>query len=498
MYDPVTNPNPFYLVGADIITPFKNRLIFSGVYLTNTLIYPTIQYFPNRIVYSQVGTPYYSQPLPFVISTQAPSPQAWFQNQVGRGGFLTAPYDQSIVAVSPNEDVLIYSLETKQLRLVYTFDDTLPFIFQTINSEFGAQNTFSSVILDTGILGMATNGITLTTQNSCQRIDLLILDQIFDVSISNNNSFRVTAIRDYRNEWVYFTYCPGDETTKAYNSRTLLYNYRDNNWATFDENFTHYGTFRRTTFRTWANIGQIYNTWDEWNDPWNFGADQAFYPFIVGGNQQGFILIKGQGTGEANSQYISNIVTGLNGNVYKINVIDPNSFAIIPNPILPITPISGSYLGGGTYIRYSRPQMQTKQFPIAWSGGRGCRAGTQRYLLETNDFPATPDISAPQITAQVFSSQNGDTPSNDPQINPYLIFSNIVLTCPEPNLYGSNPSYAQGQSQTWHRQSNSFNGDTVQFGFTLSDAQMYDININTQEIKLFAIILDLYPGPALC
>jgi len=42
-----------------------------------------------------------------------------------------------------------------------------------------------------------------------------------------------------------------------------------------------------------------------------------------------------------------------------------------------------------------------------------------------------------------------------------------------------------------------FNGDTVQMGFTLSDEQMFDGTINTQEIIIHAIVLDLYPGPTL-
>lgn len=517
-----TNPNPYYLVGANIITPFKNRLIFSGVYLTTSAIFPVIQYYPNRIVYSQVGTPYYANPLPFVIASQAPDPTAWYQNQVAKGGFLTAPYDQTIVTVSENEDVLIYALESKQLRLVYTFDDTLPFIFQTINSEFGAQNTFSSVILDTGVLGMAPNGITMTTQTSCQRIDQQILDQIFDVSIASNNSFRVTAVRDYRNEWVYFTYCPGDRPQNVFNSKTLLYNYRDNNWATFDENFTHYGTFRRTTFRTWANIHDFYPMWQVWDDPWNFGADEAQFPNIVGGNQHGFVLIKGLGTDEANSQYITNIsgftvtspnhclntgdfiqingaigVTGVNGIIFKIIPTDPNTFTIIPKPPSTMVP-SGTYLGGGTYIRYSIPFIQTKQFPLQWKDGRQVRFGLQRYLLDTTPYPVAPITSFPQITVQLYSSQNSDNPSNDPAVNPYLVYENVVLTCPEPSLYNSvAPPYEQSQDRTWHRESNSFNGDTIQIGITLSDAQMYDPDINTQEIKLHAIVLDLYPGPTI-
>lgn len=597
-YDPSTNPHPFYLVGAELITPFKNRLIFSGVYLTTTATAAPVLFYPNRIVYSQVGTPFYTSPLPFAISTQTPDPTAWYQNVAGKGGFLTAPYDEEIVTISENKDVLLYGFEAHQLKLIYTLDDSLPFIFQTISSEYGDQNTFSAISLDTGVLSLGNYGILMTTEFSSQRIDVKIPDTIFTISVANNNNFRVTAIRDYRNEWVYFTYCPANTSTndastnKVFNSKTLLYNYRDSTWATFDENYTHYGTFRRTTNRTWAQLGEIYGTWGNWTDPWNFGSGEAFFPQIVGGNQDGFVLIKGEGTNEANSQFISNILpstysatitnvsnanpalvtanntfvngqkatingvvgmTNLNGNTYTVSNATPTQFNISVNsvpfpayvsggtataiavvyspshclnngdfiqisnalgitfadstnnvfqvqvidvdnfnllvPIDTTLTISGTYLGGGVYKRFSRPLIQTKQFPVAWGNGRGGRVGTQRYLLQTTDDG--------QITAQVYSSQNADVASNDPGINPYLTFQNIVLTSPEPNLYGTNPAYSSGQDQIWHRQSNSFNGDTVQMGFTLSDSQMFDENINTAEIIIHAIVLDIYPGPTL-
>lgn len=523
-YDAVTNPNPFYLVGANLITPFKNRLIFSGVYLTTTIPGAAIQYFPNRIVYSQVGSPYYSAPLPFPISAQAPDPAAWFQNQAGRGGFLTAPFNEEIVYANENKDILIYGLESHQLKLIYTFDDSLPFIFQTINSELGSQNTFSAISLDTGVLSIGDYGILLTTEVSSQRIDLQIPDQVFDVSISNNNNFRVTAVRDFRNEWIYFTYCPGENETstgtqsKVFNSRTLLYNYRDNNWATFDENYTKYGTFRRSTRTTWAGLGAKYRFWTFWNDPWNFGSNEAFFPQIAGGNQHGYVMIKGVGTNEEKSQMITNVTPGtftitspnhglnngdfieifgligiviqdIGGNplsIFKIRVVDPNNFIITSNVIFTVT---GTYLGGGEYSRFSNPFIQTKQFPLYWKDGRGIRVGKQRYLLQTT--------ASGQITAQIYSSQNADVPSNSPGINPYLIYSDVVLTSPEPNLYGIDPAYSSTQDQIWHRISNSINGDTIQLGFTLSDAQMFDRTINSQEIILHAIVLDLYPGPTL-
>ena len=519
-YDQVTNPNPYYLVGADIITPFKNRLIFSGVYLTTSALGNAgVQYYPNRIVYSQVGTPFYAAPLPFAISTQAPDPAAWFQNVAGRGGFLTMYYDEPFGTVHETKDVLIYGTEAHQLMLVYTLDDSQPFYFQTLNSEYGSQNTFSGVILDDGVLSIGDYGIVATNQGGTGRIDLQIPDQVFQIGVANNANYRVTSVRDFRNEWVYFTYVNGN-TTSRFPNQSLFYNYRNQSWALFDETYTHYGTFRRSSFRTWASIGSVYPTWADWNDPWNFGGDEAFYPDIVGGNQHGFVLITGRGTGESTSKYITAVTTatltitspnhGLNdgdfvvlsgligvtiqdasGNpvsIFKIEEPTANTF-VLTNPTVNGLNMTGTYLGGGIYARLSVPFMQTKQFPFAWQAGRGARVGVQKYLFQTT--------STGQVTVEVYSSQNADTPDNDQTQNPYLIYSNVVLTTPEPGLYGGDSDYRGQSAQIWHRQQNSFNGNTIQLGFTLSDQQMFNPMINSAEIILHSIIIEYYPGPSL-
>ena len=46
-------------------------------------------------------------------------------------------------------------------------------------------------------------------------------------------------------------------------------------------------------------------------------------------------------------------------------------------------------------------------------------------------------------------------------------------------------------------QQNSFNGNTIQLGFTLSDQQMFNPMINSAEIILHSIIIEYYPGPSL-
>jgi hypothetical protein len=507
---PLSNSvNPPYLVGARAVVAFKNRLLFFGpIIVPGNGNFTPIPY-PNRFVYSQDGTPYYNSLVP---PNQTSNAMAWFQNVAGFGGFLGAPISQYIVTIQENEDVLLTGFESKQLKLLFTGDDTLPFVYQTINSELGSQSTFSGINLDTGAITIGDYGIALTTQVSAQRIDLQIPDQVFDISSLNNGNRRVTAIRDYRNEFIYFSYPPKERTNNIFNSKTLLYNYRDNTWATLEENFTHYGTFRYTENTTWATLNQRYPTWAAWTDPWNFGSTGARYPHIVGGTQQGFVLIKDDGTYEAISQYISAFdtstylvtspnhclndgdyieifnaigVNNLNEQVYLISVPRgaTNTFTLQLNSQQLSNPPTGTYLGNGVYRRLTNINVMTKQFPIYWESARKTRIGTQRYLLDNAEDG--------QLTANIFTSQNSNFPSSDPNFA-YLIQSNILLSSPDPLK-----PFESSQAQIWHRMSNSFNGDTVQIGFSLNDAQMRNNTITEAEITIHAIAIDLYPGPIL-
>jgi len=115
------------------------------------------------------------------------------------------------------------------------------------------------------------------------------------------------------------------------------------------------------------------------------------------------------------------------------------------------------------------PQIQTKQFPVAWGMARKTRLGPQQYLLTKT--------AASQITLQVFLSQNSADPYN--VNNDALVNSSVLYTCPESTNIGLTPANtnlqmptAAQQSQIWHRKNISLIGDTVQLAFTLSNEQM--------------------------
>ncbi len=505
----------YYLVGARIIQPFKDRLLFIGPVVQASTGSPI--YLQDTVIYSQNGTPYYTATFsedPSLATTvftqllvpinQTASPTAYWEDQTGFGGFITAGVSYPITTAGSNEDVLILGFETIQTKLVYSGNDIVPFNFFIINSELGSASTFSSINFDKGIQTQGSRGYIVTTQTGTERVDLDIPDQVFQINEQNNGTERVNSQRDYINEWVYTSY-PDDEIQWKFPNQTLQYNYRDNTYGIFVETYTHHGQFRRSSGDTWADIGLTYPTWNSWNVPWNAGSSTLYAPEVIAGNQQGFVLIRTSQTNEGNSLAIQNIVgntitspfhtlnngdyitisgalgtvgSEVNGQIFSIYDADQDTFKI--NPSIS----NGTYLGDGLIKRMYVPFIQTKQFPVAWGIGRKTRIGPQQYLLTK-----TPNS---QITLLIYLSQDSDNPYNAdglvlgtsilPILAPFndaIIYSTVLYTCPESTNMGLTPSNinlntptASTQNQIWHRMNTSLLGDTVQIGFTLTDDQM--------------------------
>ena len=565
----------YYLVGAVMIIPYKDRLLFFGpvVQCTGSISgqIAGTYYLQDTIVYSQNGTPFYTASfqgspispttiipiltptIPQATSTfQGATPSAYFSDVSGFGGFITAGYSQPIAVAGYNQDVLIVGFTTRQTKLIYTGNDLLPFNFYIINSELGATATFSSIVLDRGLISLGDRGITITDQQSCSRIDLEIIDYVFEMDLINNGTQRITAQRDFVSEWVYFSFPYSDEegADVPFPNQTLIYNYRDESWGLFKESYTTYGQFRRQSGFTWQTVGSIYPSWNAWNSPWNASQSSLEQTEVIAGNQQGFVISRGGAeddtTGECPSLTITSYNTstmtvnspshGLNTGdfvfflnaigltnfnssptatppsyiIWQVTVTDVNNFVISSNPQNPPIVPSGTYAGNGTITRLFLPLIQSKQFPTAWELGRKTRIGAQRYLLTT-----TPNA---QITLLIYLSQNAATgfsninyPGNDiivPQPgspNNAIIYSTLLYTCRESTNLGLTPAninlqqLVPAQEQTWHRLNTSLIGDTVQVGLTLNDQQMFDPTLTYQvsEIELFGFILDIYPSQVL-
>lgn len=361
----------YYLVTARIIVPFKDRLLFFGPVIQTSTGAPI--YLQDTVIFSQNGTPFYTAS--FTVSSAGllaadnvfnpilvpkntatveitPSdPRAWFEDASGFGGFISAGIDEALTTAAKNEDVVICGFEETQSRLVYTSNELLPFNFYTIDSELGSSSTFSTINLGTSVLTRGDRGMVQTTQQVAQRFDSEIPDEVFQMKLTQNGIERITAQRDFINEWLYFTY-PSNVNTVKFPTRTLFYNYIDQSWGQFQESYTTYGQFQRRTGRTWATIGEEYETWSVWNTPWGSGRSTLLQPEVIAGTAQGYVLTRGSETGEARSLDIKNIsfpstITNITQATEAV-VTSNNSF--VAGEQVTITGVNGmTQVNGNTY-----------------------------------------------------------------------------------------------------------------------------------------------------
>lgn len=529
----------YYLVGALAIVPFKDRLLFFSPWIQSSDGTSALQ-LKDTVIWSWNGTPYYNSLTPV---NETFDPTAYYVDQAGKGGWLSAGISNPITTVSSNEDVLLVGFggNGRKTRFVYTGNDIQPFLFFTINSELSSSSTFSSIALDKGAIDLGPYGIALTDQQSSQRIDLDIPDSVFTIQNLNNGIFRVNAIRDFLQEFIYFNY-PLNDSPWKFPTRSFLFNYRDNTWAILYENYTAQGRYRQQIKNNWISIGQRYGSWANWRVPWNSPATSALYANIIAGNPQGYVLIRDTGTGEAISGtitaiandgngftqitsinhcvqaqdpfllqgdflYFSNSIgsTFLNGKIGEVTkIIDVNNFVVdIPFQ-------AGTYLGLGNFTRLCQPLLQTKQFPFYWEKGRKTCLGPQKYLMEFTQNG--------QATIEIYLSQDPDTVWNQGPIVPNvnstnnsLVYSQLLYTCPESTNLGltqantnlqqlnvinsMNPSSTTSPSQQiWHRMNTSLQGDSVQIGLTLSNEQMRTLEYATSELILHGMQLTVFPG----
>lgn len=279
----VDGTGPNYLMGALLIFPYRNRLV-----MLSTIEGPSFGggvNYRQRARWCQNGTPFYTTPVPsgFTGGTDA---NAWRDDIQGKGGFIDAPTSEQIIGAGFINDTLIVSFERSTWQLRYTGDSTLPFIWERINAELGAESTFSVIPFDKGLMGVGNYGIVISNGAQVNRIDQKIPDEVFNIHNGNSGVKRVYGIRDYTKQLVYWSF-PSSETNPTFPTRVLIYDYLEGTYAFFNDSLTCFGYFQPFDDITWADLTQ---PWNGTNRTWSSGQNQSQYPLIVAGNQQGFVF----------------------------------------------------------------------------------------------------------------------------------------------------------------------------------------------------------------
>jgi len=502
-----------FLQQAECILPFKGRLLMFNTW--EGAIPAAAINAANRVRWSWVGDP-------------TDQVNGWLTGP-GAGGFLDASTDEHIVSVEPLKDVILVKFERSSWKLIYTGNQTQPFIFQRINMTFGAQATNSLVPFDDGVFAVARNAITTDDTTSVERIDLKIPDEVFNmVNLSPQNlppplhpGNRIYGIRDYINELVFWSFLDlslfESPTSSIFPNRVLVLNYRNNSYAIFNDSFTCFGYF------------QSLKAYDD--------TIHQNVPYIVGGNQQGFVEVLTTQLMNSPSLAITAIAPGnpaiftvpnhnfssttqyyvrLDGimgtaphspstfnyvttpAVYLVHSIDANTFSLFKyNPatdnfdILQTLAAGGTYIGGGTVTVVQNYNILTKTFCPTYEQGSKQRLPYIDFLFDrTLNGQTTCYFYQNEITVRAINS-----PTSNPQ---GLLGSASLLTSPENLLLIPEQN---DQTKIWHRFYIQAVAQNFQIQLTMNNYQLanqYDSNgalnpIAATDFVLHAMTLYLSP-----
>ena len=495
---PVVDAGGTTVESCKIIISFKNRLVFLSTKEKTGAVTTTFQ---SRCRFSQNGTP--------IITSDA---LAWREDIPGKGGWIDLPCQEAIITAQHLRDRVIVYCERSTWELAYTGNQILPFVWQQINTELGAESTFSQVPFDSVVLGVGQTGIFACDGVSVQRIDEKIPDEVFDIHNTDAGLNRVAGIRDYVSEQVYWTLPSKDRTSvTVYPDQLLVYNYATKTWATFDDTITAWGYVQEGTRPvTWASL--IGLTWAEWHTPWNqIGNSISYRPKnrnVVAGNQQGFVFIVDQEKSTlCPSTAITNITspafdsislivkdhnlkvgdyvlvenchgcTELNDQIVRVEAVGATA-----NEVTLYYPgnVTGTYTGGGTLTKISRIDILTKQYNF--------------YSDEAKN------MALYKIDFNVDRTENGlitvdySTSSTRLMMSEESVATNCDLGEPvlETYPYALYPLEAQ-QERLWHSMYFQAEGECIQLRLYFTDQQMLLPSIHEDDFQLNGMILTCEP-----
>lgn len=505
--------------------PFRGRLVvfntLEGMDLNSSISYS------NRIRWSAIGTPF-STTSSIVTAINV---NAWRDDIRGQGGFLDIPTSEDIISIGFVRDNLVIYCEQSTWQLRYTGRSIAPFQIERVNSELGAQSTFSAVQFDTSLVGIGDKGVVECDSFKSERIDIKIPDLVFQFNSTNNGLKRVHGIRDLVRKLAYWTYpyIPRDvdgssDYELVYPNRRLVYNYENDSWAIFTDSLTTLGTFQPPNPRKWSDFaGQgDQGAWQLQNYPW-FNRP-TLIPAIVGGNQQGYVEYLNYQVSNSVSLSISNITgaepnptivncvnhnlitgqiieifnvlptdpffTNINSQIFYVEVTDEDNFVLyiydedtLDFNIPQLDPSSNVYLGGAQIAIRDNFRIVSKKFN-ALEDGQKIQLGYIDILLNNTEEGA--------ISLNVFMDYNDNSPINTANqnllpdsVSPDTFFNTVIPTTPN-QLQG-----IQG-TKNWQRVFCPTRGQFVTLEYTLSNAQMVgneqqsDVQIDAQVIHMRA------------
>lgn len=499
------------LFQARIIIPYFGRLLALNVWEGTTAGgAATAVNIPNRCRFSQIGSPI--------------AADAWRSDLFGKGGFIDAPVNEDIISATFFKNTLIVGFEQTTWQLRYVGEYGLPFIWERISSDFGTESTFSSIVFDQGIASVGDRAIVSATSNTVTRIDEQIPDIVFSFKNSTHGTERVYGVRDFQRELAFWSYHDGVESPELsfFPNNVLVYNYRNATYAIFRDNVTCFAEFQSPKGITWDRTDIF---WDNATVTWDDPVAPLQAPYIIAGNQQGWVHYYGTTTINDASLSISGVdltvspirltivnhnfydgeliyVTGLNfvdnvtlqpvatdlnAQIYRISLLEPYDANVViiskwDTTSLPhmyidnfsFTPVTTAvYIGGGEAALLPVMDIVTKDFnPFSPQG--------KQVFMSYVDL-LTDATETAQVTINLYANAS------------FAINGNVLVGNTEQETFTPYPYYPTNTGSdplsdyAWHRFYATLTGQFIRVELTYDDELMNTLSTHQQEFTLNAM-----------
>jgi len=486
---------PNILQGCLMIVTYKGRVLAFNTVEGTT--YAGRKRHAQRVRYSKVGIPFVAQSFPSLSGITSSDGDGWYQSP-GLGGFLDAPTGEEIVSAGFVKDTLVVYFEQSTWRLDYTGNPVLPFVWNRLNSEFGSESTFSTVLFDKSANTVGSFAITACNSAEVVRIDQNINDQVFKFHNEEEGHKRVYGIRDYYNRMILWSYSDSAED-KKFPNRTLVFNYDHLSWTKFKNYYTCFGYYRRVNDLTW---GESTEAWSTYDITWGSESLQSKFPYVVGGNTHGFVhqlqdidegdfvssnddfyviqnvtgadpsvfTVPNHNFSNDDYVYISEVngATGLNDKIYTVQNATDDTFTLQDLNLADVS--EAGYTYGGIVSVVDNFELVTKKFNPFYGNGQKVRVGYVDLFLD--------NTTSGEIIVEIYTDENDVSPVDT---------KTIPLTDPKSAV----------TNKFWYRVYTNVSAQSISLKFKYSEVangQIYDIEKVEQEVRLHGWILWATPA----
>jgi len=481
-------PANYTLQTARIIVAFKDRLIALNT-IEEVGIAGVYHNFTQRARWCQNGSP---------IGGGAPTCiDAWYDNVPGKGGWIDAPTKEAIISAQILKDRLLVYFERSTWELVYTGNQVLPFVWQTIDDRLGAESTHGSVLFDKVVLGVGDVGIHACDGLQVTSIDSQIPDYVFDIHNENAGLDRVAGVRDYSTDMVYWA-IPVAPANGVYPNSLLAYNYKNNSFSEWRDSITAFGYYQNVADLTW---GAASFTWESASRTWAGISGQSQFKNVVAGNQEGFTFLMDRDIARnsyslqitniditgwpvmvftvinhnisvADFVYVQHVqgITNMDGVIYKVTaVVDANTIWLIPYDPTTNIPV-GTYTGAGVLSLVSKIDIKTKEYNFYQEA--------QQIAIHKVDLDVDKTVNG-EIKIGFYTSTAEEDIANTAATSGIALGDNVITT----QAYTLYPLEDQ-QSRVVRPVYIQAEGDCIQLQFYMDDEQMHDADIQLSDFQL--------------